>query len=129
MTSSNLDLVQVYTKGVKAWFPDDTLGWTSATVVSKEEQAEFIKIIFQDDNDSEKVRPFNLFCKLINTAYNQQHVFESKKSELPQATLPPLRNPPKMENTDDLTNLSYLNEPSGTQKLVAKIIEADSITN
>ncbi|ORE01922.1 hypothetical protein BCV72DRAFT_62883 [Rhizopus microsporus var. microsporus] len=95
MTSSNLDLVQVYTKGVKAWFPDDTLGWTSATVVSKEEQAEFIKIIFQDDNDSEK-----------------QHVFESKKSELPQATLPPLRNPPKMENTDDLTNLSYLNEPS-----------------
>ncbi|CEI87032.1 Putative Complex: MYO2 of S. cerevisiae belongs to the actin-associated motorproteins [Rhizopus microsporus] len=95
VSNSNLDLVQVYTKGVKAWFPDDTLGWTSATVVSKEEQAEFIKIIFQDDNDSEK-----------------QHVFESKKSELPQATLPPLRNPPKMENTDDLTNLSYLNEPS-----------------
>lgn len=29
------------------------------------------------------------------------------------ADLPPLRNPPKMENTDDLTSLSYLNEPSG----------------
>jgi myosin-5 len=27
--------------------------------------------------------------------------------------LPPLRNPPKMEYTDDLTNLSYLNEPAG----------------
>lgn len=31
-----------------------------------------------------------------------------------KVSLPPLRNPPKMENTDDLTNLSYLNEPSGT---------------
>jgi len=29
------------------------------------------------------------------------------------ADLPPLRNPPKMENTDDLTSLSYLNEPAG----------------
>lgn len=27
--------------------------------------------------------------------------------------LPPLRNPPNMEYTDDLTNLSYLNEPAG----------------
>ncbi|KAG1058152.1 hypothetical protein G6F43_000039 [Rhizopus delemar] len=95
MSSANLDLVQVYTKGVKAWFPDNVLGWTSATVISREEEADTIKIVFQDDNDSEK-----------------QHVFEAKQAELGQATLPPLRNPPKMENTDDLTNLSYLNEPS-----------------
>jgi myosin-5 len=32
------------------------------------------------------------------------------------ADLPPLRNPPKMENTDDLTSLSYLNEPAGEQE-------------
>lgn len=36
--------------------------------------------------------------------------------------MPPLRNPPKMENTDDLTNLSYLNEPAG-KVLVIVIIE------
>jgi myosin-5 len=30
--------------------------------------------------------------------------------------LPPLRNPPNMEYTDDLTNLSYLNEPAGKYK-------------
>ncbi|KAG0793223.1 hypothetical protein G6F57_003949 [Rhizopus arrhizus] len=95
MSSANLDLVQVYTKGVKAWFPDNVLGWTSATVISREEEADTIKIVFQDDNDSEK-----------------QHIFEAKQAELGQVTLPPLRNPPKMENTDDLTNLSYLNEPS-----------------
>ncbi|KAI9245964.1 P-loop containing nucleoside triphosphate hydrolase protein [Sporodiniella umbellata] len=95
MSTSNPDLVQVYTKGVKAWFPDDTLGWVSATVESKEEETDTIKIIFQDDLDSEK-----------------QHIFETKKAELDHVSLPPLRNPPKMENTDDLTNLSYLNEPS-----------------
>lgn len=33
------------------------------------------------------------------------------------STLPPLRNPPKMEYTDDLTNLSYLNEPAGKYHL------------
>lgn len=27
--------------------------------------------------------------------------------------LPPLRNPPVLEGTEDLTNLSYLNEPAG----------------
>lgn len=28
------------------------------------------------------------------------------------ASLPPLRNPPLLESVDDLTNLSYLNEPA-----------------
>jgi myosin-5 len=32
------------------------------------------------------------------------------------ANLPPLRNPPRLENTEDLTNLSFLNEPSGKAK-------------
>lgn len=32
--------------------------------------------------------------------------------------LPPLRNPPKMEYTDDLTNLSYLNEPAGMSFII-----------
>lgn len=31
----------------------------------------------------------------------------------PSEILPPLRNPPLLEATEDLTNLSYLNEPSG----------------
>jgi len=35
-------------------------------------------------------------------------------SASPPDVLPPLRNPPVLEGTEDLTNLSYLNEPSGT---------------
>lgn len=30
--------------------------------------------------------------------------------------LPPLRNPPLLEATEDLTNLSYLNEPAGASR-------------
>ncbi|KAG1079172.1 hypothetical protein G6F42_023896 [Rhizopus arrhizus] len=99
MTGSNLELIEVYSEGIKAWFPDEELGWVSASVVSKQVDAKSAKISFQDDMDAEK-----------------QHVFEASITDIEsnKVSLPPLRNPPKMENTDDLTNLSYLNEPSGT---------------
>lgn len=46
------------------------------------------------------------------------------------ASLPPLMNPAMLEASDDLTNLSHLNEPAGTHILVAntpeKMREADS---
>jgi hypothetical protein len=41
--------------------------------------------------------------------------FTSSMSDLEKenfTTLPPLRNPPMLESTEDLTNLSYLNEPA-----------------
>ncbi|GAA5810824.1 hypothetical protein MFLAVUS_004251 [Mucor flavus] len=97
MTIANLDLIQVYTEGIKAWFADEENGWVSASVISKEQDAQTVKIVFQDDNNPDK-----------------EHVFEAKLVDIEKnkVTLPPLRNPPKMENTDDLTNLSYLNEPS-----------------
>ncbi|EPB90564.1 myosin ATPase [Mucor circinelloides 1006PhL] len=97
MTGSNLELIEVYSEGIKAWFPDEELGWVSASVVSKQVDAKSAKISFQDDMDAEK-----------------QHVFEASITDIEsnKVSLPPLRNPPKMENTDDLTNLSYLNEPS-----------------
>lgn len=48
------------------------------------------------------------------------HTVKTTLSALAQATtasgsdlLPPLRNPPLLEATEDLTNLSYLNEPAG----------------
>ncbi|KAI8639664.1 P-loop containing nucleoside triphosphate hydrolase protein [Parasitella parasitica] len=97
MTGSNLELIEVYSAGIKAWFPDEELGWASTSVITKETDAKSVKILFQDDNDAEK-----------------QHVFEAALADIEsnKVSLPPLRNPPKMENTDDLTNLSYLNEPS-----------------
>ncbi|OBZ88922.1 Myosin-2 [Choanephora cucurbitarum] len=102
MTQANLDLVEVYTQGIKAWFTDEENGWVSASVISKQQDDKSVTITFQDDMDAEK-----------------QHVFESSLADIESGkiSLPPLRNPPKMENTDDLTNLSYLNEPSVLQTI------------
>ncbi|CEP17067.1 hypothetical protein [Parasitella parasitica] len=89
--------IQIYTKGIKAWFPDKEEGWVSASCVSKQVDNDTVTITFEDDNDG------------------KQHVFESTVAAISKthgSTLPPLRNPPKMEYTDDLTNLSYLNEPA-----------------
>ncbi|KAI9257981.1 P-loop containing nucleoside triphosphate hydrolase protein [Phascolomyces articulosus] len=93
--------VDVFTKGIKAWIRDEVdseEAWMSATVLSKEVTDTGVKIVFQNDEDE-----------------SREHVWESSLTLLEKnqgSELPPLRNPPKMENTDDLTNLSYLNEPS-----------------
>jgi myosin heavy subunit len=79
---------------------------------------------FQDDVDLEKVKTsrrhksfksYWQWASDIAIICKQEHVFEANLQDISsnKVDIPPLRNPPKMENTDDLTNLSYLNEPSG----------------
>ncbi|ORX47762.1 hypothetical protein DM01DRAFT_1410135 [Hesseltinella vesiculosa] len=89
-------LVEVYTKGTKAWFTDEVEAWVSATCISNN-SSDKVKLIFQSDADDQKTYEFEASLEDI------------KKNN--GATLPPLRNPPKLEYNDDLTNLSYLNEP------------------
>lgn len=119
LSSGVAQAVQVYSKGTKAWFEDEDEAWVSASVISKEESATGVKILFQDDKDEGRVRE-----KFVSNCYHaysshfcfQEHVFESTFALLEKqkgTNLPPLRNPPRLENTEDLTNLSYLNEPSG----------------
>lgn len=58
MTGTNLELIEVYSSGIKAWFPDEELGWVSASVITKETDAKSVKILFQDDIDAEKVKTY-----------------------------------------------------------------------
>lgn len=44
-----------------------------------------------------------------------QLIADSVAASTTDDILPPLRNPPVLETTEDLTNLSYLNEPAGTR--------------
>lgn len=45
---------EVYTKGTKAWFPDDQEGWVSATCVSNTITDDGkVRIVFEDDNDQQ----------------------------------------------------------------------------
>ncbi|KAI7868484.1 P-loop containing nucleoside triphosphate hydrolase protein [Spinellus fusiger] len=98
MSAHLTQLIQVYTKGTQAWFEDDQDGWVSASVVSNATEGNTVKMVFVNDQDA-----------------SREHMFEGSLVELDKqkgSTLPPLRNPPKMEDIDDLTDLSYLNEPS-----------------
>ncbi|EFP91721.2 Myosin type-2 heavy chain 1 [Puccinia graminis f. sp. tritici] len=86
-----------YVKGTRAWFPDKDEGWLSAELQEKDIAANgSIKLLFIDDNGKERQ---------VTTTTDQV-------TKTRGADLPPLRNPPLLEATEDLTNLSYLNEPA-----------------
>ncbi|CAH6721104.1 myosin-2 [[Candida] jaroonii] len=85
--------MSVYDVGTRCWYPDDKLGWIGTTVKS---------------------------CKLNNNQYDIQlknddddNVFDvTTKSIEEEDSKFPLRNPPILEASEDLTSLSYLNEPA-----------------
>jgi myosin-5 len=52
-----LQAVEVYTKGTKAWFPDKKEGWVSASCISNTIEGDKVTIVFEDDNEKEKVNP------------------------------------------------------------------------
>ncbi|KAG0015544.1 Myosin type-2 heavy chain 1 [Entomortierella chlamydospora] len=89
--------LEAYIKDTKCWFTDDKEGWISASLTTKDVGADGkVTMTFVDDN-------------------GKDHVFTStlvKIQESNNTILPPMRNPPLLEGTEDLTNLSYLNEPA-----------------
>ncbi|ORX62287.1 hypothetical protein DM01DRAFT_1331734 [Hesseltinella vesiculosa] len=99
MASQQLD---VYQEGIQAWFTDDAQGWVSASLVTKSVDDTSVSLVFQDDCDAER-----------------KHVYEASLKSIDSGAtpLPPLRNPIKIESTNDLTSLSYLNEPSVLQTI------------
>ncbi|RUS28033.1 P-loop containing nucleoside triphosphate hydrolase protein [Jimgerdemannia flammicorona] len=112
-TPTALQALEVYTKGTKAWFPDEKEAWLSASVVSKDISGDNVKIVFADDIEGKEI------------------VFEStitKLDKFSNADLPPLRNPPKLEATDDLTNLSYLNEPAVLNTIRTRYLQRNIYT-
>ncbi|KAG1149991.1 hypothetical protein G6F37_006080 [Rhizopus arrhizus] len=114
LSSGVSQALQVYIKGTKAWFEDPEEAWVSATVISKEESATGVKITFENDKDNER-----------------QHVFESTFALLEKQkgeNLPPLKNPSRLENIDDLTNLTYLNEPSVLDTIRTRYLQRNIYT-
>ncbi len=53
--TENQDFIQVYTKGVKAWFPDKEEVWVSASCISNTVEGDKVSLKFIDDI-TEKVR-------------------------------------------------------------------------
>lgn len=80
--------------GTRCWYPDETVGWIGAEVT---------KHTFADNIHS-------LDLKLENDEII--HVDAKDLNDESNGKLPLMRNPPVLEATEDLTSLSYLNEPA-----------------
>lgn len=98
-------ILSSYVPGTKAWFTDKEAGWISATLaraVQKSSSGDVTLEFTLDDGGA---------TREVKTSLSK--IEEAAKSGSTDDVLPPLRNPPLLEATDDLTNLSYLNEPAG----------------
>lgn len=88
--------------GTRCWYPSEEAGWIPCEVTKNESRdgKYYLEFALEDgtviDIDTDTLE-YNDNLMLDNTAKNN---------------LPVLRNPPSMESTDDLTTLSYLNEPA-----------------
>ncbi|GAA5834869.1 hypothetical protein JCM9279_007130 [Rhodotorula babjevae] len=89
--------LDAYLPDTRCFFPDKELGWIAARLTAKSIDGDTVKLDFVDDHAKERT---------VTTTLS------ALSSATPPDVLPPLRNPPVLEGTEDLTNLSYLNEPS-----------------
>ncbi|KAK9367129.1 P-loop containing nucleoside triphosphate hydrolase protein [Lipomyces kononenkoae] len=89
-------MVSHFEVGTKCWQPDEHEGWVQAEVTSK-------------TVDGGNV---TLELTLENGTTNNVTIPETDFEEENSPSLPPLCNPPILEANEDLTNLSYLNEPA-----------------
>ncbi|PWN25731.1 myosin V [Jaminaea rosea] len=108
-SSEAMTALSPYVPGTRAWFTDKDLGWISATQSGKvgvNEATGEVTIEFTlDDDESQRVVKTSL---------------EKLRGKQRDEQLPPLRNPPLLEATDDLTNLSYLNEPAVLHAILSR---------
>ncbi|OLL22261.1 Myosin-2 [Neolecta irregularis DAH-3] len=81
--------------GTVCWFPDEKEGWVSYHVTDKQVDGDIVKLTLLPDNENAYLPEWSVELQIANNG-----------------KLPPLRNPPILEATEDLTNLSYLNEPA-----------------
>ncbi|CAO1627074.1 unnamed protein product [Jaminaea pallidilutea] len=99
MTDDN-NVLSAYVPGTRAWFTDKDLGWISATQTTKAIVSDNGDVVLEFAlDDSEGTRQVKTTLAKLQAKGGDD-------------VLPPLRNPPLLEATDDLTNLSYLNEPA-----------------
>lgn len=94
-------MAHIYDVGTRAWQPDVTEGWVASEVEEKLVQGEKVKLIFRLANGEAKTVETTI--KAIQDGTD--------------ASLPPLMNPAMLEASDDLTNLSHLNEPAVLQAI------------
>ncbi|CAJ2507778.1 Uu.00g089640.m01.CDS01 [Anthostomella pinea] len=109
-----------YDVGTRAWQPDATEGWVASEVVKKSVDGNKVTLIFQLENEELK----------LTTRIPQIKTVEVTADALQNGdeTLPPLMNPAMLEASDDLTNLSHLNEPAVLQAIRLRYAQKEIYT-
>lgn len=106
-------MVSSYDVGTRCWYPDATLGWIGVTVTKNEQVApDKHRLELASETDSDVV--------FVVEAANLDDENNDK--------LPPLRNPPILEAAEDLTSLSYLNEPAVLHAIKLRYLQLNIYT-
>ncbi|CAK7240475.1 MAG: Myosin type-2 heavy chain 1 [Sporothrix thermara] len=103
---------ETYDIGTRAWQPDVTEGWVASEVVKKEVQGSKVILEF----------------KLENGELKKVEVTAEALAKGSDPSLPPLMNPTILEASDDLTNLSHLNEPAVLQAIRLRYLQKEIYT-
>lgn len=98
---------------VRAWFPSQTDAYIGGRLVDKKKEA----------NGN-----VNLVFELDDGTYQTVETSEAALVDTRNASLPPLANPPMFEATEDLTNLSHLNEPAILQAIKLRYAQKEIYT-
>ncbi|KXL51019.1 hypothetical protein M433DRAFT_7133 [Acidomyces richmondensis BFW] len=109
-------MAHMYDVGTKAWQPDPAEGWIASEVTEKKVDGDIVRLVFALENGE---------TKTIETTLAALHD-ESTNANL--STLPPLMNPAMLEASDDLTNLSHLNEPAVLQAIKLRYAQKEIYT-
>jgi myosin-5 len=101
-----------YEIGTRAWQPDAAEGWVASELVNKSIDGSKAKLVFQLENGETKTLEVSV------------ETLQSGDDPL----LPPLMNPTMLEASDDLTNLSHLNEPAVLQAIKLRYAQKEIYT-
>ena len=111
----------VYAKGTRVWLPDPTSGWVAGTVSAVDipagaSSSSEVSLVVTYDADDGGGAPKTLKFPLSVLSAASDGAANNVQPATPppgQDAVPPLRNPPLLESSEDLASLSNLNEPSG----------------
>lgn len=112
-------MAHLYDIGTRAWQPHAEQEWIASEVTAKNVVGDKVKLVFQLENGEVHAIEGNYSCFKYTVCSHtslQTKTVETTVETLehdPDGTLPPLMNPSMLEASDDLTNLSHLNEPAG----------------
>ncbi|KAF2715292.1 myosin-2 [Pleomassaria siparia CBS 279.74] len=105
-------MTAIFEVGTRAWQPDVADGWVASTLTDKQIQGDKVKLIFKVENGETKEVETTLAA-----------IQDGK-----DPNLPPLMNPAMLEASDDLTNLSHLNEPAVLQAIKLRYLQKEIYT-